>query len=73
MPRAIFLMPGVGAQGGAVDALAPAFEPGPAGGLVTVSRAIVYAHESDGGDPADSARREAARLRDSVNRLVSRS
>jgi orotidine-5'-phosphate decarboxylase len=72
MPNAIFLLPGVGAQGGRIEALAPAFAPGPAGGLVSVSRGIAYAHTQNGGDPADSARRESARLRDSVTRLVSR-
>jgi orotidine-5'-phosphate decarboxylase len=64
MPAAIFLLPGVGAQGGAVEALAPAFAPGPAGGLIAVSRGIVAAHERLGGDPAGAARQEAARLRE---------
>jgi orotidine-5'-phosphate decarboxylase len=71
MPAAIFLLPGVGAQGGRIEALAPAFAPGPAAGLISVSRGIAYAYTHDGGDPAESARREAARLRDSVDRLVS--
>ena len=35
MPHATFLLPGVGAQGGRVEDLAPAFAPGRAGGLVT--------------------------------------
>ena len=35
MARAPFLLPGVGAQGGRVEDLAPAFAPGRAGGLVT--------------------------------------
>lgn len=61
MPRAVFLLPGVGAQGGSVEALAPAFGPGRAAGLVTVSRAIVYAGRD--GDPAGPAAREAERLR----------
>jgi orotidine-5'-phosphate decarboxylase len=64
MPAAVFLLPGVGAQGGRVEDLAPAFAPGPAGGLIAASRGIVGAHERDGGDPADAARREAARLRE---------
>src|ERR1700729_2198375 len=34
MPRSPFLLPGVGAQGGSVEALAPAFACGPAGGLI---------------------------------------
>ena len=65
MPHAIFLLPGVGAQGGRVEDLAPAFAPGRAAGLVTASRSIVRAHEQAGGDaaPADAARAEAERLR----------
>ena len=37
-PRAPFLLPGIGAQGGSVADVAPAFAPGRAGGLVTSSR-----------------------------------
>jgi orotidine-5'-phosphate decarboxylase len=65
LPHAIFLLPGVGAQGGSVEDLAPAFAPGRAAGLVTASRSIVRAHEQ-GGDatsPVDAARAEAQRLR----------
>lgn len=64
MPRATFLLPGVGAQGGRVEDLAPAFAPGRAGGLVSASRSIASAHEADGGDPADRARAAAHRLRE---------
>jgi orotidine-5'-phosphate decarboxylase len=63
MPHAVFLLPGVGAQGGRVEDLAAAFAPGKAGGLVAASRGIIYAHEHSGGDPATAARTEAARLR----------
>ena len=66
MPRAPFLLPGVGAQGGRVEDLAPAFAPGRAGGLVTASRSIVDAHargDAGGGGPAGAARAEAERLR----------
>lgn len=63
MPRTPFLLPGVGAQGGRVEDLAPAFAPGRAGGLVTASRSIVHAHEQAGGSPAAAARAEAERLR----------
>ena len=72
MPRAVLLMPGVGAQGGSLLELAAAFEPGPAGGLVAVSRGIVNAYEQTGGDPADAARREAARLRELTWELARR-
>jgi orotidine-5'-phosphate decarboxylase len=70
MPHAVFLLPGVGAQGGRVEDLAPAFAPGPAGGLVAASRGIVAAHEQGGGDPATAAAREARRLRDLAWRLT---
>jgi orotidine-5'-phosphate decarboxylase len=64
MPHTPFLLPGVGAQGGQVEDLAPAFTPGPAGGLISASRSVVNAHESAGGDPAAAARAEAERLRE---------
>jgi orotidine-5'-phosphate decarboxylase len=63
MPRTPFLLPGVGAQGGRVEDLAPAFAAGRAAGLVAASRGIVAAHQQHGGEPAAAARREAERLR----------
>ncbi len=68
MPRAVWLLPGIGPQGGSGRDLAPAFAPGPAGGLVSASRAIVYAFERGGrgGGPAACARDEAARLRELI-------
>jgi orotidine-5'-phosphate decarboxylase len=64
MPSAPFLLPGVGAQGGRVQDLAAAFAPGPAGGLVSSSRGIVFASEKAGGKPGPAAADEAARLRE---------
>jgi orotidine-5'-phosphate decarboxylase len=69
MPHTPFLLPGVGAQGGDVAALGAAFAPGRAGGLITASRSIVNAYDSAGGDPADAARAEAERLRDTAGNL----
>jgi orotidine-5'-phosphate decarboxylase len=63
MPQTPFLLPGIGAQGGDVSAIAPAFAPGKAGGLVTASRSIANAHESTHAAPAEAARAEAERLR----------
>jgi len=63
MPSAVFLLPGVGAQGGRVEELGPAFAPGRAGGLVSASRSIADAHLVTGGPPAAAARAEAERLR----------
>jgi orotidine-5'-phosphate decarboxylase len=66
MASAPFLLPGVGAQGGRVEELAPAFAPGRAGGLVSASRSIAAAHERLGGGPAAAARAEAERLREAA-------
>jgi orotidine-5'-phosphate decarboxylase len=68
MPRTVFLLPGVGAQGGRVEDLAPAFAPGRAGGLITASRSIANAHQARNASatdasPAVAARAEAERLR----------
>jgi len=63
MPRAIFLLPGVGAQGGSGGGLDAAFAPHPAAGLVTASRSIVDAHGERGGDPAAAAAAAAEELR----------
>ena len=49
MPRAIFLLPGVGAQGGSAGELSAAFA-GPGSALVTVSRSVATA-----ADPAAAA------------------
>lgn len=64
MPHAPFLLPGIGAQGGRVEDMAPAFAPGRAGGLVSASRSIASAHESGGAPPAAAARAQAERLRE---------
>jgi orotidine-5'-phosphate decarboxylase len=72
MGRAIFLLPGVGAQGGTVEALAPAFKPHPAAALVTASRSIVAAHRERGGKPQDAAAAAAEELRAATWGLATR-
>jgi orotidine-5'-phosphate decarboxylase len=52
MPRSIFLIPGVGAQGGRPQSLGPAFAAGRGSALVAVSRGIAAA-----ADPAAAAER----------------
>ncbi|HZO59793.1 MAG TPA: orotidine-5'-phosphate decarboxylase [Solirubrobacterales bacterium] len=61
MPQAVFLLPGVGAQGGRVEDLAPAFGGHLAGALITVSRTIARA-ALDAGDAA-AARPAAEEIR----------
>ena len=55
MPRAIFLIPGVGAQGGKPELLGAAFSAGRAAGLVAASRGIAA-------DPDPAAAAERLRL-----------
>jgi orotidine-5'-phosphate decarboxylase len=50
MPRSVFLIPGVGAQGGRPELLGPAFKPGPGAAVVAASRGIAAAE-----DPAAAA------------------
>jgi orotidine-5'-phosphate decarboxylase len=57
MPLSIFLIPGVGAQGGRPELLGAAFSPGPAAALVPASRSIAS-------DPDPAA--AAERLREAV-------
>jgi orotidine-5'-phosphate decarboxylase len=57
MPRAIFLIPGVGPQGGKAKDLGPAFAPGTAAALVSASRGIAA-----GADPAAAAERLRAEV-----------
>ena len=67
MPRAVLLIPGVGAQGGRVEDCAAAFDGRGLGGLVNQSRGILQCFEPDANDWRDrvgaAARSFAADLR----------
>lgn len=64
LPRALFLVPGVGAQGGDIARLRPLFVPGGQGVLVNASRSILYPRGSGGVPWTEPIRDAAARLRD---------
>jgi orotidine-5'-phosphate decarboxylase len=63
MPRAILLLPGVGAQGGWASDAAPAFRDHPAGGLVVAARSVIFAWRERRGDWQQSVRAAASELR----------
>ena len=64
MPRAIFLLPGVGAQGGQRRGARRRVRAAPGGRRSSsASRSIVNAHQQVGGDPAVAARDAAEELR----------
>jgi orotidine-5'-phosphate decarboxylase len=60
LPRAPFLLPGIGAQGASPSDVAGAFTAGPAGGLVSASRSVIYA--SAGADWREAAAGAAGAL-----------
>ncbi|MBI3954131.1 MAG: orotidine-5'-phosphate decarboxylase [Chloroflexi bacterium] len=65
-PRLVFLVPGVGPQGGEVEEAAAAGSDDRGElAIISASRQIIYA--SSGGDFAAAARREAERLRERIN------
>jgi orotidine-5'-phosphate decarboxylase len=68
MPRAVLLLPGVGAQGGRPEQLGAAFAAGPASALVSASRSVIYADRGAGWQ--DAAAAEAARLADELHSLA---
>jgi orotidine-5'-phosphate decarboxylase len=66
MPQTVLLLPGVGAQGGAISDLSRAFQSGPASALVSASRSIDYAFRETGNDFREAAGAEAARLKQEI-------
>jgi orotidine-5'-phosphate decarboxylase len=66
LPQAVFLLPGVGAQGASPADVARAFTSGPASALVAAARSVNYAFRTAGGDWRAAAGAEASRLRGEV-------
>jgi len=66
LPKAVLLLPGVGAQGASAADVVRAFTSGPASALVTASRSVIYAYRSSSADWRSAAAAEAARLRRDV-------
>ena len=68
-PDMPFLIPGVGAQGGDLEAaVQDGVDANGRRAIINSSRGIIYA--STGSDFADAARRETARLQDAINRIL---
>jgi orotidine-5'-phosphate decarboxylase len=66
LPRAVLLLPGIGAQGAGPTDVAGAFTSGPASALVAASRSVLYAFRSTEDDWRSAAAAEAARLKSEV-------
>jgi orotidine-5'-phosphate decarboxylase len=70
MPQAVFLLPGVGAQGATPADVARAFTSGPASALVNASRSVIYAYRGSDADWRAAAGAEAARLAREIWRVA---
>jgi orotidine-5'-phosphate decarboxylase len=66
LPQAVFLLPGVGAQGATPADIARAFTSGPASALVNAARSVIYAFRDSDDDWRSAAAAEAARLRHEI-------
>jgi orotidine-5'-phosphate decarboxylase len=66
LPRAILLLPGVGAQGASPADVARAFTSGPASALVPVASGVMYAFRTEGEDWRGAAAQAAAHLRQEI-------
>lgn len=66
LPRAIFLVPGYGAQGADVSRLAACFIAGGRGAVVNASRSILFAHQQSSAPWIDAIRAAAVAARDEL-------
>lgn len=73
LPHTFFLVPGYGAQGGAADDVAPAFDNQGLGAVINSSRGIMCAWQKEQcaeQDYAAAAAREAVRMRDQITARI---
>lgn len=73
LPHTFFLVPGYGAQGGAADDVAPAFDKNGLGAVINSSRGIMCAWQKEScaeQDYAAAAAREATRMRDQITAKI---
>ncbi len=68
--RVPFLIPGVGAQGGDLEAVMRAIRGNPRIHRINASSSIAYACEKQGGRPADAAVKEAGRLNATIRKFL---
>lgn len=68
--RVPFLIPGVGAQGGDLEAVMKAIRGNPRIHRINASSSIAYAYEKQGCRPADAAVKEAGRLNAAIRKFL---
>jgi orotidine-5'-phosphate decarboxylase len=71
MPQQLFLVPGFGAQGGGADDVRACFKPDGTGAIITASRSVIYAHETnDSIDWQQAVETAAIDLRDQIAAIL---
>ena len=70
LPNTMFLVPGVGAQGGSFDNLPFYFNKDKQGAIINASRDINYAFEKDNKDYKTAASKKAKSIRDKINEVL---
>ena len=70
LPKALFLVPGYGAQGGGAGDVGPMLNDRNAGVLVTSSRGVLYAYEGSQKGYREAAREAASRTRDELRAVT---
>ncbi|HAS72692.1 MAG TPA: orotidine-5'-phosphate decarboxylase [Clostridiales bacterium UBA8960] len=73
MPKAIFLVPGYGAQGGTASDVVGAFNEDGLGAIVNSSRGIIFAYEGTEAHFAEAARAATIQMRDEINNALEKS
>jgi orotidine-5'-phosphate decarboxylase len=70
MPKAILLVPGVGAQGGDISLLKNLFDPNGLGAIVSSSRGIVFSFQPDDADFQKIIAQKAEDLKNQINAVI---
>lgn len=70
MPKAVFLVPGYGAQGGGAKDVVHAFNTDGLGALINASRSITYAYERTGELYQIAARNEVLKMNEEINQAL---
>ena len=67
MPKAIFLVPGYGAQGGGAKDVVNAFNEDGLGAIINSSRGIILSYEGTNANYQEAARKATIEMRDAIN------
>lgn len=70
MPKALFLVPGYGAQGGGANDVLPAFNQDGLGAIVNNSRGILYAYQKSNLPYEKAAREATLKMREDINNAL---